>query len=160
MKSLFLLCAFLVVSLSSCATPYSRSGMGLTGGVEAQMITNDTARISARGNGYTDRARITDFVLLKSAETALAGGFTHFSILNAADASRAGTITTPSSMTTHVYGSTAFSTYNPGSVETIIKPGQDVMVSFCKEGKEKCPGLPAAEIVQNLGPKYFPPNQQ
>jgi hypothetical protein len=44
--------------------------MGFTGGVDAQMITNDTARISARGNGYTDQAKISDFVMLKSAETA------------------------------------------------------------------------------------------
>jgi hypothetical protein len=88
MKTALSYSIFIGLALSGCATPYNRSGMGLTGGVEAQMITNDTARISARGNGYTDRARITDFVLLKSAETALAGGFTHFIILNAADASR------------------------------------------------------------------------
>jgi hypothetical protein len=38
--------------IAGCATPYTEHGIGLTGGVEAQMIT-DTARISARGNAYT-----------------------------------------------------------------------------------------------------------
>ena len=152
--------AFFAIALflSGCATQYSRSGMGFSGGVEAQMITNDTARISARGNGYTDRARIVDFVLLKSSETALAGGFTHFSIVSAADASRVGTISTPGRVTTNVYGSTAISTYSPGDVETVVKPGQDVYVRFCKEAREKCAGLPAAEILQNLGPRYMSDN--
>lgn len=156
MKTVLLYYIFVGLTLSACSTQYSRTGMGFAGGVEAQMITNDTARISARGNGYTDRARITDFVLLKSAETALAGGFTHFTILNTADASRTGAIATPSSITTNVYGNTAVSTYNPGSVETFIKPGQDVLVKFCTDGKEKCAGLPAKEILQNLGPRYLP----
>jgi len=137
--------------LAACASPYSRSGITALGGVEAQMITNDTARISARGNGYTDRARIMDFIMLKSAETALAQGFTHFTILNAADATRTGTFSTPGTVTTTVYGNSVFSTYNPGDVETVVKPGQDVLVQFCKE---KCTGLPASEILQNLGPRY------
>jgi hypothetical protein len=145
----------LLLAVAACATPYNHSGVGLMGGVEAQMITNDTARISARGNGYTDRARIVDFVLLKSAETAAAGGFTHFSIISSSDASKVGTITTPGSITTNVYGNAAYSTYNPGSVDTFIKPGQDVFVRFCKESVEKCPGFPAQEIIRNLGPRYL-----
>ena len=43
------------LALAGCATPYTQGGMGLLGGVEAQMITDETARISARGNAYTDR---------------------------------------------------------------------------------------------------------
>lgn len=140
-------------SLASCASPYSRSGITPLGGVEAQMITNDTARISARGNGFTDQSRIMDFVLLKSAETTLAGGFTHFLVVGTQDASRVGEVTTPGTLQTTVYGNTAFSTYNPGAVHRFAKPGQDILVRFCKGS---CPGmLPAQEIVQNLGPKYL-----
>lgn len=96
------------------------------------MITDETARISARGNAYTDRARITDFVLLKAAQTAIAQGFTHFAIVSAADASRTGTIETPGTMQTSVYGNMAFTTYSPGSVNSFVKPGEDVFVRFCK----------------------------
>jgi hypothetical protein len=119
------------------------------------MITDETARISARGNAYTDRARITDFVLLKAAQTALAQGFTHFLMISSADASRTGQIETPGMMQTNVYGNTAFTTYTPGSVDTFIKPGEDTFVRFCKVN---CTGMfPAREIVNNLGPKYLPP---
>ncbi len=107
-----------VLTLAGCATPYTQNGMGFTGGVEAQMITDDTARISARGNAYTDQARIEDFVLLKSAQTALDHGFTYFAVVSSADASRTGAIATPGTMQTNVYGSTAFTTYSPGLVHS------------------------------------------
>jgi hypothetical protein len=127
----FLAATFIPLALSGCATPYG-------GATEAQMITNDTARISARGNAYTDKSRIMDFVLLKAAQATLARGFTHFTIVNESDDTKTG-----------IAG-------YAGSVETYVKPGQDLIVRFCKEeGKEKCPGLPANEIVQNLGPRYL-----
>ncbi len=134
--------------------------MGFGGGVEAQMITSDTARISARGNGFTDRSRVQDFVLLKAAETASAQGFTHFALIGAEDASSASTFTTPATMQTNVYGNQAFTTYNPGVRNTVIKPGADAMVKFCKQDNTSpCSNmLPADEVIQNLGPKYFPKN--
>jgi hypothetical protein len=80
----------------------------------------------------------------------------HFTFLNAADATRTGSFSTPGTVTTTDCGNSAFSTYNPGGVETVVKPGQDVLVRFCKV---KCSGLPASEILQNLGPRYLA-NQQ
>jgi hypothetical protein len=135
MRAAFLLSAALM--LTACATPYTENGMGFTGGVEAQMITDDTARISARGNAYTDQARIEDFVLLKSAQTALDHDFTH-----------------PGTMQTNVYGSTAFTTYSPGMVHNFVKPGEDIFVRFCKGNCQSM--LPAQQVVDNLGPKYLP----
>ena|SRR5271155_802808 len=152
MRTAFILAAAL--TLAACATPYTQNGMGFTGGVEAQMITDDTARISARGNAYTDQSRIEDFVLLKSAQTALDHGFTHFAIISSADASRTGAIATPGTMETNVYGSTAFTTYAPGMLHSFVKPGEDIFVRFCKDN---CPGMrPAQQVVDNLGPKYLP----
>jgi hypothetical protein len=142
------------LALVGCATPYTENGIGLTGGVEAQMITDDTARISARGNAYTDQARIEDYVLLKAAQTALDHGFTHFAVVSSADASRTGAIATPGMMQTNVVGSTAFTTYTPGMVHGFTKPGEDVFVRFCKDN---CLGmLPADQVVNNLGQKYLP----
>jgi hypothetical protein len=160
MRRMLLFGLFLVTLLSACATQYSRDGMGFSGGVEAQMITNDTARISARGNGFTDKARVQDFVLLKAAETASAQGFTHFAVLGSEDASSASSYTTPGTMQTNVYGNSAFTTYSPGIHNTIVKPGADVTVRFCGQDKSNpCAGmLPANEIIQNLGTKYFQKN--
>ncbi|MBU6525744.1 hypothetical protein OGR47_01795 [Methylocystis sp. MJC1] len=145
---------------SGCATEYSRDGIGLAGGAEAQMITNDTARISARGNGFTDKARVQDFILLKAAETASARGFTHFAVVSSEDASTESSYTTPSTVQTRVSGNTAYTTYRPGTRNTVVEPGEDAMVKFCKQGKaDACSGmLPANEIIQNLGSKYFAKN--
>jgi len=140
-------------ALAGCATSYNGGRMGFTGGVDAQMITNDTARISARGNGYTDQARISDFVMLKSAETAREHGFTHFIILSGSDASRNEVVSTPGSSQTNVIGNSAYTTYSPGTVQSFHKPGQDVMVKFCSGA---CSGMLAAdEIIANMGPRYY-----
>lgn len=76
----------LAVALAGCATPYQE--MGALGGVSAAQTGNDTFRISARTNGYTDPAAAQDFVLMKAAETAQQHGATHFAIIDETDVSR------------------------------------------------------------------------
>src|SRR5215475_9325180 len=120
----------LCVALSGCATKYQE--MGFTGGVAAQQITADTWRIQARGNAYTGAATVQDYVLLKAAETTQMAGGTHFQNINATDASRTSTIVTPGSSTTTLVGHQAFTTATPGSVDTVIKPGQDVYIRVAK----------------------------
>jgi len=148
-----ILLGIFALGMAGCATSYNGGKMGLAGGVDAQMITNDTARISARGNGYTDQARISDFVMLKSAETAREHGFSHFAILSGSDASSSGVISTPGYSQTNLIGNSAYTTYTPGSVQSFRKPGQDVMVKFCNG---PCPGMLAAdEIIANVGQRYY-----
>jgi hypothetical protein len=92
--------------------------------------------------------------LLKATETAEAAGGTHFQIINAADASKASTIVDPGTSTTTVIGRQVFTTTSPGSVETVIKPSQDVYIRVLKQPS---PGpLPlgvysAGEIIQFVG---------
>src|SRR5262244_560949 len=116
--------AALCVALGACSTKYQE--MGFTGGVAAQQVTADTWRIQARGNGYTGAATVQDYVLLKAAETTQASGGTHFQIVSAADASRTSTIVSPGTSSTSFVGNQAFTTTTPGSVDTVIRPGQDV----------------------------------
>lgn len=123
------------------------------GGVAAAPVTSDTYRISARGNGYTDATTIQDFVFLKAAETALAAGATHFTILNNRDA------------TQKAYGQTAgsfnnwgngFVTYNPGIGYDIVKPGEDLMVRVWtpKAGEQLPPNtFSAREVFDNINPR-------
>jgi hypothetical protein len=149
-----LLCAF----VGGCATKYQE--MGFSGGVAAQQITADTWRIQSRGNAYTGAATVQDYVLLKAAETTQAAGGTHFQIVSAADASRASTFVTPGTSTTTLVGNQAFTTTSPGSVDTVIKPGQDVYIRVLKLP----PGAPAsgvfsaAEIIQFTGPRVQRPS--
>jgi hypothetical protein len=147
----FLWVAALCVVLAGCATKYQ--DMGFSGGVAAQQITADTWRIQARGNAYTDAAAVQDYVLLKAAETTQAAGATHFQIISGADASRASTIVIPGRSTTTVVGRQAFTTTTPGSVDTVIKPGQDVYIRVLKlpSGTTTQGTYSAVEIIQFVG---------
>jgi hypothetical protein len=102
--------------------------MGFTGGVAAQQMTADTFRISARGNGYTSSNTIQDYMVLKAAETTKQAGGSYFVIVSAADASRSNYITTAGHSQTSVIGNTAYTTYSPGSVYNMFKPGR--MLTF------------------------------
>ena len=145
--------------VAGCATKYQ--DMGFTGGVAAEQITADTWRIRARGNAYTGNSTVQDYVLLKAAETAQASGATHFQIISAADASRASTVVSPGTSTTTFVGRSAFTTTSPGSVDTVIKPGEDVYVRILKQlppGPLPPGTYSAAEIIQFVGSRVQRPS--
>ena len=148
----------LCAALGGCATKYQE--MGFSGGVAAQQITADTWRIQSRGNAYTGASTVQDYVLLKAAETNQAAGGTHFQIVSAADASRASTFVTPGSSTTTFVGNQAFTNTSPGSVDTVIRPGQDVYIRVLKlPAGAPAPGVySAAEIVQFTGARVQRPS--
>jgi hypothetical protein len=145
--------------LGGCATKYQ--DVGLTGGVAAQPITNDTYRIIAQGNGFTAASTVQDYVLLKSAETAVAAGKTHFIITGGQDTSRQVINSTPAMANTSVIGHTAFTTYTPGSSYVTVKPGQEVLVRvFTPLKNEAVPigAFRAEEIIANIGPRVQRPS--
>jgi hypothetical protein len=148
----------LCAALGGCATKYQE--MGFTGGVAAQQITADTWRIVSRGNAYTAATTVQDYVLLKAAETTQAAGGAYFQIVSAGDASRASTFVTPGTSTTTVVGNQAFTTTSPGSVDTVIKPGQDVYIRVLKTAPSApTPGVySAAEIIQFVGSRVQRPS--
>lgn len=152
-------CLVMFAVLGGCATKYQE--MGFTGGVAAQQVTADTWRIQSRGNAYTGAATVQDYVLLKAAETTQTAGGTHFQIVSAADASRASTFVTPGTSTTTLVGNQAFTTTSPGSVDTVIRPGQDVYIKVLKlpSTTATAPGLySAAEIIQFVGSRVQRPS--
>jgi hypothetical protein len=134
--------------------------MGFSGGVAAQQITADSWRIQSRGNSYTGSSTVQDYVLLKAAETTRDAGGTHFQIVSAADASRASTVVTPGTSTTSFVGNQAFTTTMPGSVDTVIKPGQDVYIRVLKLPPGPTPQgvYSAAEIIQFVGSRVQRPS--
>jgi hypothetical protein len=144
----------LVLAGCSLATEYGP--MGLTGGVESAPITDDTFRIVAQGNGYTDAATIQDYTLLKAAELTLAANETYFQIVNGADTTSNSVAQTPGYISTHIYGSSAFTTYTPGVSYNIIKPGDQVIVRVFtpKKGDVIPPNsFPAQEVYDNINPR-------
>jgi hypothetical protein len=144
--------------LSACSTTYSEMGVG--GGVTASPVTNDVYRISSRGNGFTDATTIQDYSLLKSAETALTSGKTHFVILSGNDTTRVSTQYTPGTMYTNVYGRTAYSTYSPGYSYDIVKPGEDLMIRvFTPSAGQQLPAsaFRAQEVFDSINPRVQRP---
>jgi hypothetical protein len=145
--------AVFCVLLAGCGTKYQE--MGLTGGVSAQQITADTYRIVAQGNGFTQGATIKDYVLLKAAETAQSVGATHFMIVGAENTTKAETTYVPGTTNTTISGRTATTTTTPGYVDTVIKPGQEVMVRVLKPapGQSLQGAFAAEEIIRFISPR-------
>lgn len=112
--------------LAGCQTPYQE--IGFEGGVTAMPIAQDTYRIVARGNGFTDPVIVQDYALLKAAEVTLQSGNSHFVVLSGADATQVSVGQTPGTVQTNIIGRTAFSTYTPGVTYDIVKPGQDLLI--------------------------------
>jgi hypothetical protein len=142
------------IASAGCATRYQ--DMGFSGGVTAQQITADRFRIVARGNGYTSRTTIDDFVLLKAAETTISQGGTHFVYVNGRDASRTATVTLPGQAQTQLIGNTAYTTYRPATHYEVSKPGQDVIIQVLRvpAGQLVPAGAQdAAEIISFVGPR-------
>lgn len=88
-----------------------------------------------------------------------AGG-AYFQIVSARDASQASTFVTPGTSTTTFAGHQAFTTTSPGSVDTVIKPGQDVYIRVLKAAPTApTPGVySAAEIIQFTGSRVQRPS--
>ena len=115
---------FLVAAaaLAGCTTPYQE--MGVLGGVRAARITEDTAQITAVGNGYTDVATIQRYALRRAAEETVNDGFDLFRIGDAADTTRQGSESFGSA-----YG-TRYGAFASGWSMPVIKPGQVLMIKM------------------------------
>ena len=72
---------FLLAVLVGCASSYRPLGWA-GGGYSEIRLADDVFRVSFEGNGRTDLRRTVDFVLLRSAEVALAHGFRYFLIVD------------------------------------------------------------------------------
>ena len=78
-----ILVATSVMTLAACATatPYqAASEPGAYDGFSQQFIENDRARISFGGNSLTDRETVENYLLYRSAETAIERGYETFTL--------------------------------------------------------------------------------
>jgi hypothetical protein len=144
--------ALVAAFICGCSTKYQE--MGFTGGVHAQQMTSDTFRISARGNGFTSKNDVQDYMLLKAAETTKSVGGTHFVIISETDVSRTDSIITQGSAQTSVIGNTLYTTYEPPTVHEFYKPGQDAYIRVISVPLGETPpagAVPADEIIQFVG---------
>ena len=149
----------IVAVLSGCATSYQENSF--TGGYSDTQLAPDLFRVSYTGNGYSSSGRVQDFALLRAAELSLKNGFSHFSVVSAADASKVGVYTAPTTSTTtgtatRIGQTTAINanTVNSGGYSVPIhKPGVDLMIR-CYKTKPGFEAFDAAFLAQSVKAKY------
>jgi hypothetical protein len=158
----------LAVSLSllvGCATAYQPSGLG--GGFTDSQIDANTFRVAFRGNGYTPRETVENYLLLRCAELTVERGFDHFVVLGSDTEGKAGSFTTPGtyrSTTTGsatAYGNYAYGraytrgTYTPGQTFHFTKYGATATIKTFMGPKPADAGsaFDAREVLSYLGPR-------
>jgi hypothetical protein len=157
--------ALLALSLVGCATPYQPSGLG--GGFTDSQLDANTFRVGFRGNGYTPRETVENYLLYRCAELAVERGFDHFVILGSDTETKTGSFTTPGtyrSTTTgyatssgnFAYGSAyTRGTYTPGQTFTVTRYGGTAMIKAFKGPKpaDAVSAFDAREVLRYLGPR-------
>lgn len=158
MRKLMLVCSVVV---AGCATAYQPQG--LSGGFTETQLDTNVWKVSFRGNGYTKGDKAEDFAMLRSAELALANGFTHFAFASSKTGVETSTMTTPTTSYTsgsagaygnNIYGSSTTRTYG-GDTIFISKPSASNTVVMFK-GKPDLNGMvyDASFLCNSLGKKY------
>jgi hypothetical protein len=149
------------VILAGCATAYQSEGF--SGGFTETQLDTNVWRVSFRGNGHTRGEKAEDFAMLRSAELALANGYTHFAFASSRSGSETSTMTTPTTSYTtgsaNVYGNSIYgnatTTTSGGNTYSISKPrSTNTVVMF--NGKPDVGGMvySANFVCDSLGKKY------
>ena len=151
----------LVASLLGCATAYQPQGF--SGGFTETQLAPDVWRVAFIGNGYTGGERAENFAMLRSAELALANGFTHFAFLSSKTGTNVSSYTAPLTSTTtgsaNVYGNSisgsSTTRYTGGDTTYISKPTANNMVAMFKARPNiSAMVYDASFICNSLGKKY------
>jgi hypothetical protein len=126
-----------VLALTGCAS------------VDSIMLSEDTAMISAEGNGPSDRDRIIRDALAEAARVTTAHGFRYFVVLTADDVTRTMTVTIPGRVlynqpprSTEAFGTfsgrayAGASTYaTPERKEERVRPAMEIMIRMYHDGE-------------------------
>lgn len=158
MKNLIAI-AIIALFVQGC-TPYQKTG--LTGGYSETQLDENVFKVAFRGNAYTNRERVADFTLLRSAELTLENGFNYFVIIDANSYSKHGTVTTPSRYYTtgsahrvgnYVYGS-ATTTQTGGQTFHYTKPSASNTIVCFKKKPDTTFSYNASFVYKSIREKY------
>jgi hypothetical protein len=133
----FIAAAACAILLSGCVT------------AQSTMLTDSTARVTARGPHAADRNDVVQATLAEAAKLTRMHGYRYFTILMAQDASRWGSITTPgvtlliAAGNERPLGSTNLgpqaipgSKYSgPDNTVPVIRPGLEITIRMYREGE-------------------------
>jgi len=126
------------VAMYGCATPYQPKG--LTGGYSDAQIDSNTYRVAFKGNGYTSREKVNNYLLVRCAEITVESGHDYFIILDSDTERKHSTYTTQGYYTGSTTGyatasgnmaygtATTHGTYTPGQTFHHSKYGASAMI--------------------------------
>ncbi len=124
------------------------------GAARAQAMQDEVAWIAAPAGRHVSKERLRELTLLKAAEMAQARGFTHFAILNSAGAPVTGTVALDHFALRDVYGGAAASIYQPAVTPSPFIRGNGILVRFCNDADDYCPGIRARSVFLNFEPQH------
>ncbi len=159
MKNLIAITIFVLI-VQGCATSYQKKGF--TGGFSETQLDENVFSVSFRGNGYTDRERVADFTLLRSAELTLSNGYQYFAVIDSNSYTKQNAYTTPTHSNTtasayasgnYAYGN-ATTTTTGGQTFLISKPSASNTIVCFKEKPESIFTYNANFIYKNVRQKY------
>lgn len=152
----------IAAAIGGCATSYQKEGW-FTGGFSETQLAPNVWAVNFRGNGYTSDTRAEELVLLRSADIALANGFTHFALVDSRLSSTTHAVTQPTTSVTSLSGTqsrgsftgSATTTNYGGGVTFITKPSARNTVMMFKEAPAgQGLSFDAKFVCASLGTKY------
>lgn len=154
MKYLLLAIVSFSILASSCATTYQP--LSEMGGYRDLELSQENYNVSFYGNGYTSSDTAYLFFLTRAAEIALERGFEYFYLNNLQNLMTHEVYTTPGTLSTQLtqnyFGTiTATSTYAPGIMYNINKPGFTGNIVFVHEPLKDAPPPLDARLIYAQG---------
>lgn len=120
--------------------------------VAAQTTDDSYAWIEAPAGKRLNPDRRRELTLLRAAHVAEERGYTHFEFMQSPDLPARGSVAANAWKLSDAYGNASSSIYPPRLTPSPIHPQGGVLVHFCNESEESCPGLRAHKVLLNLSP--------
>ncbi|MGU3476437.1 CC0125/CC1285 family lipoprotein [Methylobacterium sp. D48H] len=141
--------ASVALALAGCQTAYQKTG--LTGGYDELRLSENTYRVSVKGNGFTSKERAGDIALLRAAELTLESGYDRFSVVGGEGVSSQVSGFDP--IQTNRYGNTLVTTGG----DPVFKPGGNIVVRMLRpKDAGYADALDATLIATQLRSKIVP----
>lgn len=120
--------------------------------VLAQTTDDSYAWIQTSSTKHASFARRRETMLLRAARLAEERGYTHFELMQTADAPVTGAVANDTRKATDAYGNASNALYPPRLSPSPLERHESVLVRFCNESVESCPGVRAHRVLLNLRP--------
>jgi hypothetical protein len=154
----------LFLSLAGCSTSYKPNG--LTGGYSDMRLSNNTYKVSFRGNGFTSQDKVQNLLLRRCAELTKQNKYRYFVILTGRENHSDSQYTTPASVDTYGYGNVnsygyaganyygnSHSTITPGQTYHVRRYTDAVMIKMLHSRKKYANALDARIILNDFDTK-------